>query len=184
LNESNWAAGSFNTTPAKARFSKDLAYRHFRKGAFCPEPHDITQPANTDSYLLPLDGIWHVPEDSSGDTLSYTFDSVGGNVYICAKGFIQKQGTGNAGPVLMGLRVNGAFIPESLCGNEDIAEYSRLESTGMQHWFTAMSEITIPVSPGRTTVDVVFRFRPDKAVTGRFQIRIGTRSLILWEIAR
>lgn len=184
LSEMNWAENSFTTTPAKARFSKDIAYRHFRKHAFCPQPHIITLAANVDAYRVPLDSSWHVPEDSTGDLMSHTFDSVGGNLYICARSFMQMQGGGNAMPTLMAIRVNGAVIPESVCGNLDIAEYDRLESTGMQHWFNALSEITIPITPGRTTVDMVVRVRYDKITSGFFSINAGSRSLIIWEMAR
>jgi hypothetical protein len=181
LSEMNWAENSFTTTPAKARFSKDIAYRHFRKHVFCPQPHTI----NTESYKIPLDSAWHVPENSTGELLSHTFDSVGGNLYICAKAFMQTYGnTGNALPTLMAIRVNGAVIPESVCGNLDIAEYDRLESTGMQYWFSALSEITIPITPGRTTVDMVVRVRYDRGTTGFFTIATNSRSLIIWEMAR
>ena len=184
LNEMNWAQSSFTTTPAKARFSKDMAYRHFRKHAFCPNPAYAEN--DTDYYKVPLDSVWHVPSTAAGVTLSHTFDSVGGNLYVCAKAFIQSMCNTNEGlPLLMGIRVNGALIPESICGNSDIASYTDLASTGMQHWFPSVSEITVPVTPGRTTVDVVVRTRFDgRFVSQTSTIGVGTRSLILWEMSR
>lgn len=188
LNEMNWAENSFTTAPAEARFSKDMAYRHFRKHAFCPNPVFPSGVSNPDYYKIPLDSVWHVPFDSSGDLLSHTFDSVGGSLYICGRSFIQVDATAGSStgiPVLMGIRVNGALIPESICGNSDIASYAQLESTGMQHWFNAMSEITIPIPPGRTTVDVVVRVRFDARYTFKRTVTgVGTRSLILWEMSR
>ena len=183
LNEMNWAENSFATTPAKARFSKDMAYRHFRKHAFITDPG--TPQSDPDYYDIPFDSNWHVPVDSAGETLSHTFDSVGGNLYICARAFVQNLG-GSAQliPVLTAIKVNGALIPESICGNIDIAEYTALEFTAMQYWFNAVSEITIPISPGRTTVELVTRVRYDSTSAGNFRCGLGTRSLILWEMAR
>ena len=183
LSEMNWAENSFITAPAKARFSKDMAYRHFRKHAFITDP---AQPHNDVNYYdIPFDSLWHVPEDSAGVTLSHTFDSVGGNLYICAKAFVQViAASSQAIPVLTAIKVNGALIPESVCGNLDISEYTLLESTAMQHWFNAVNEITIPISPGRTTVELVARVRFDSTSSGNFRCGLGTRSLILWEMSR
>lgn len=186
LNENNWASGAFTSTGAKARFSKDMAYRHFRKHVFVVGADLPSAIADAEYYSIPNDSSWHVPTDSSGATLSHTFDSVGGVLYICARSWIQIQTTGFAGsglPVLTGVKVNGALIPESICGNMDIAEYSALEATGFQFQATAMSEITIPIAPGRTTVEVVARIRFD-ATSFNYLAGLGTRSLVLWEIAR
>ena len=185
LNEMNWAENSFTTAPAKARFSKDMAYRHFRKHAFITDPSiPLT---DSDYYDIPFDSNWHVPADSTGDTLSHTFDSVGGNLYICAKSWIQVIAGGAFSsfgiPVLTGLKINGALIPESICGNVDIAQYAELENTAIQQWATAVNELTVPISPGRTTVELVARVRFD-ATTGNCRCGIGTRSLIIWEMAR
>jgi hypothetical protein len=183
LSEMNWAENSFTTTPAKARFSKDMAYRHFRKHAFISDPSQPTSDA--DYYDIPFDSTWHVPVDSSGNTLSHTFNSVGGNLYICARSFLQVfPSNGAAIPMLMAVKVNGALIPESVCGNLDISEYTLLESTGMQYGFNAVSEITVPITPGRAVVEVVVRVRFDSTTGGNFRCGVGTRSLILWEMAR
>ena len=182
LNEQNWAANAFTSGAAGARFSKDMAYRHFRKHAFLPEPDNPSLPINVDLYQIPVDSVWHVPVDSTGDTLSHTFDSVGGLLYVCSRLWIQTEGTSGL-PILAGIKVNGALLPESICGNVDVSEYTDLQSTGINEWATAMSEIVIPIPPGRTTVESVVRTRFDSFAIN-FVAGVGSRSLILWEIAR
>ena len=188
LNEMNWAENSFTTTPAKARFSKDMAYRHFRKHAFVTNPLNIASWPSLDAnyYDIPFDSSWHVPSDSSGNLLSHTFDSVGGNLYIMGRCWEQVSTSGSTSfriPVLTGIRVNGALIPESVCGNMDIAEYHLLEATAAQIGTTLVNEITIPITPGRTTVEIVARVRFD-STTANVRAVLGTRSLIIWEMVR
>lgn len=184
LNEQNWATAAFTNASAEARFSKDMAYRHFRMYAIIADPTDPV--ADSDFYHIPLDSTWHVPVNGANVPMSHTFDSVGGSLYICARSYARTQGGTTSGmPMLTALRVNGALIPESICGNMDIGDYALLEATGMQYGFNAMNEITIPISPGRTTVELVVRTRYDSGGgVGSFICGLASRSLIIWEIAR
>ena len=58
-----------------------------------------------------------------------------------------------------------------------------MQSTGINQWATAMSELVVPVAPGLTTVEAVVRVRFDSSASN-FTAGVGSRSLILWEIAR
>ena len=86
-------------------------------------------------------------------------------------------------PILFAVKLNGAFIPESLDGNISIARYQNPIDTGNRQVFSVNIDLVVPVLPGRTTVEVVAKVRSLNTDQKYMVPMVGSRSLILWEIS-
>ena len=195
LGEQNFARDAFTTA---TNYDKDIAYRHAKVevdvlGAFTGIAPGITEGLLDDNNaaILSKNLVWQSIETQVGNTpFRYNFVSHGGLLFITARlwgaQYLAKTGAFNVepylNPVLFGIRLNGALIPESLDGNLDVLDYQQDYNTGNTGVFSVNIDCVVPVVPGDTTVEVVARVRPQRTQSNRFMIAVASRSLILWEI--
>ena len=208
LNEQNIAADAFSDT---SKYAKDVAYRHAKvevlvdgyevgDSSWTTPPtysmyDDGLGPANK-TALLTRSSTWNSIYSTDGTTgnLEYTFISTGGLLFITARlwgaqyALYETVTTGEwtqyiYNPILFALKLNGAFIPESLDGNINVTNYQNPIDTGNREVFSVNIDLVVPVTPGKNTVEVVAMVRSMTADKKYMVPMVGSRSLILWEIS-
>jgi hypothetical protein len=194
LGEQNFARDAFTTA---TDYDKDIAYRHAKVEVDVLGAYTLIAPATTEGLLddnnaaiLNKNLTWQGIETQVGNVpLRYNFVSRGGLLFITARLWGAQylaKGVLNAdpklNPVLFGIRLNGALIPESIDGNLDNLNYEQDYNTGNTGVFSVNIDCVVPVVPGDTTVEVVARVRPQASQKDRYVIAVASRALILWEI--
>ena len=209
VNEQNIAAAGFSDT---SKYAKTVAYRHAKVEVLVdgyevgdsswPTPptysmyDDGLGPANK-TALLTRSSTWNSIYSIDGTTgnLEYTFTSTGGLLFITARLWggqyaLKYDPSLNStivkyryNPILFGLKLNGAFIPESIDGNISITNYQNPIDTGNREVFSVNIDLVIPVTPGKNTVEVVAMVRSLDAQQKYMIPMVGSRALILWEIS-
>lgn len=196
LGEQNFARDAF---PTATNYQKDIAYRHAKVEVDVLGAYEGISPGVTEGLLddnntaiLNKNLTWQTIETQVGNTpFQYNFVSRGGLLFITARlwgaQYLAKTGTFNQepklNPILFGIRLNGALIPESVDGNLDALSYEQDYNTGNTGVFSVNIDCVVPVVPGDTTVEVVARVRPQALAKDRYVIGVGSRALILWEIS-
>ena len=203
LNEQNVAAGAFSDT---SKYEKTVAYRHAKtevlvdgytvgdnSGSWAPNLESMYDDPKT--AILTRSSLWTsiYSKDGTTGSLAYTFVSKGGLLFITARLWgaqltLKYQASLSSypyryNPILFAVKLNGAFIPESLDGNISIARYQNPIDTGNRQVFSVNIDLVVPVLPGRTTVEVVAKVRSLNTDQKYMVPMVGSRSLILWEIS-
>ena len=203
VNEQNIAAAGFSDT---SKYAKTIAYRHaktevlvdgFQAGDatwLSPPGHSMYDDGKT--AILTRSSTWTSIYSKDGTTgnLEYSFVSTGGLLFITARLWGAQLSLKpdislgvvviySYSPILFGLKLNGAFIPESIDGNISVTNYQYPRDTGNRQTFSVNIDFVVPVLPGKNVVEVVAMVRSVGSDHKYMVPMIGSRSLILWEIS-
>tara|TARA_R110002096_G_scaffold398191_1_gene594266 strand:+ start:250 stop:933 length:684 start_codon:yes stop_codon:yes gene_type:complete len=192
LNEQNWSS-SMAVTVTRADLAVDASFRVLHK-------HNTIDASDTDAgspFSVEASQTWE-PLLMDGTNTEYSLSSRGGTLVVIAS--LQMGLQGNPGAWgdgtayldgareevvhgLFGIRLDGALLPISVVGDQDTSSEGENMETGLSGYLQGIDiEISVPVTPGRHTVEIVAKSEALASASDQVAILIYSTELLVWEI--